>query len=76
MKTETFEKSLARLNEQHQALINRPNHQVDESWNNGLFDRYLHPVVTGAHAPIFWRFDLNPATNPFLIEHLGMNAAF
>jgi len=32
-------------------------------------------VPTGAHAPIYWRFDLNPATNPYLIERLGVNAA-
>ena len=75
MKQVSFEERLARLKGEHEALINRPN-PVDESWNNGVFERYCHPVVTGAHTPLFWRYDLNPASNPFLMERLGVNAAF
>ena len=43
---------------------------------NGIYERYEHPVLTAAHAPLSWRFDLNPATNPFLLERFGINAAF
>jgi 4-O-beta-D-mannosyl-D-glucose phosphorylase len=32
--------------------------------------------VTAAHVPLEWRYDLNPATNPFLLERLGVNAVF
>ncbi len=72
---EAFLKRLARLQADHEALIKRPN-CVDESWSNGVFERYQYPVVTAAHTPLFWRYDLNPATNPFLMERLGVNAAF
>jgi len=41
---------------------------------NGVFLRYEKPVLTADHAPIFWRYDLNPETNPFLMERLGINA--
>lgn len=41
---------------------------------NGVFLRYEKPVLTADHAPVCWRYDLNPATNPFLMERLGINA--
>ena len=41
---------------------------------NGIYDRYKKPVLTAAHSPVFWRYDLNPETNPFLMERIGMNA--
>ncbi|MDQ6843396.1 MAG: glycosidase [Bacteroidota bacterium] len=43
---------------------------------NGIFNRYENPVLTAAHAPLEWRFDFNPATNPRLLERFGINAAF
>ncbi|HVU31916.1 MAG TPA: glycosidase [Opitutaceae bacterium] len=67
-------RQLARIRAAHQKLIERPN-PVDRTWSNGVFERFTHPVVTAAHAPIEWRYDLNPATNPFLMERLGVNAA-
>lgn len=70
-----YEKRLAVLIEQHKQLITRPN-EVDSSWTNGWFSRYRYPALTGAHAPLFWRYDLNPETNPRLLERLGVNAAF
>jgi 4-O-beta-D-mannosyl-D-glucose phosphorylase len=30
-------------------------------------------VLTAAHAPLAWRYDLNPATNPYLMERIGVN---
>ncbi len=70
-----FEHRLQLLTSQHQALIDRPN-EVDAHWNNGLFERYRNPVLTAAHTPLFWRYDLNPATNPYLIERMAINAVF
>ncbi len=72
---EPFAIRLARLTAQHQALITRPN-EVDPTWDNGVYLRYRHPAVTAAHAPLAWRFDLNPITNPRLLERIGVNAAF
>jgi 4-O-beta-D-mannosyl-D-glucose phosphorylase len=43
---------------------------------NGIYDRYEHPVLTAAHAPITWRYDLDQKTNPFLMERMGVNAVF
>jgi 4-O-beta-D-mannosyl-D-glucose phosphorylase len=63
-----------RLFAEHEALIQRPNEPLHES--NGWFRRYRYPVLTAAHTPLFWRYDLDPATNPFCMERLGINAAF
>lgn len=71
----TFISRLEKLTRAQRALIERPN-QIDPDWDNGLFDRWLHPVVTAAHVPLEWRYDFNPQTNPFFMERLGMNAAF
>jgi 4-O-beta-D-mannosyl-D-glucose phosphorylase len=70
-----FVKNLAALRRAHSALLGRKN-KVDTSWYNGVYERYVNPVVTAAHAPLEWRFDLDPKTNPFLLERQGVNAAF
>jgi 4-O-beta-D-mannosyl-D-glucose phosphorylase len=41
---------------------------------NGIFTRYRYPVITAAHIPIHWRFDLDKTTNPLLLERIGVNA--
>jgi 4-O-beta-D-mannosyl-D-glucose phosphorylase len=69
-----FEKALRRKIEQHEKLIRRKNHPMKDG--NGVFDRWENPVLTGAHAPLLWRYDLDPKRNPFLQERLGVNGAF
>ena len=63
-----------RLFAEHQQLLDRPNEPLPEK--NGWFRRYRYPVLTGAHTPLFWRYDLDPETNPLFLERLGINAAF
>ena len=69
-----FDKALRRKVEQHDKLVTRENRRVKDG--NGVFDRWQHPVLTGAHTPLFWRYDLDPRTNPFLQERLGVNCVF
>lgn len=66
-----FESSLSAMRKQHADLISRSN---VPSWSNGVWTRYQNPVLTAEHAPLFWRYDLNPATNPMLLERFGINA--
>ncbi len=54
-------------------LIKKPN-RPDETFYNGIFDRYVNPVLTRDHAPIIWRYDINKDANPFFEERLGINA--
>lgn len=69
-----FNKRLTQLQSNYQQLVTKPNKKQDAG--NGIFDRYQNPVLTAAHAPVFWRYDLNPQTNPYLMERFGINAAF
>ena len=68
-------KEFVRYQKQVNKLIKQKN-KVNKSFYNGVFTRYVNPVVTNHHVPIDWRFDLNEETNPFYIERLGINAAF
>ncbi len=65
---------LADLRADYEALVTRPNAPQPQS--NGVYQRYDHPVITAAHAPLEWRYDLDPATNPFMMERMGVNATF
>ncbi|HEX7411159.1 MAG TPA: glycosidase [Bacteroidales bacterium] len=70
----TFAKRLQQLAEGNELLMTRKNIKNDSG--NGIFERYQFPVLTAAHTPLFWRYDLNPATNPMLLERIGVNAVF
>lgn len=73
--SEEFSHKLRKLESEHATLINRSN-EVDSSWYNGVYTRYRYPVLTAAHVPLEWRFDLDSRSNPFLMERLGVNAVF
>ena len=67
-----FERNKTMVTAKYEALINRKN-IVSDSYN-GIYDRYVYPVLTAAHAPIIWKYDMNPETNPYFMERLGINA--
>ena len=69
-----FQTKVRQLFQQHEKLIRRKNSKLKNG--NGIFDRYENPVVTADHTPIFWRYDLDPKTNPHLMERMGINATF
>ena len=62
---------LSNLKTKHESLLREKNH-VDST--NGICERYVNPIVTADHTPLTWRYDLNPATNPFMQERIGVNA--
>lgn len=66
-----FKERLAALTAAHEELVSRPNRP---SLTNGVWTRYEYPILTAGHTPLFWRYDLDPATNPYLMERIGMNA--
>ena len=57
-----------------EALLARKNRKSD--FYNGIYDRWEYPVLTREHIPLEWRFDLDPAANPYFMERLGVNAVF
>ena len=67
-----FNERLSILTAKYEELINRRNTISEE--DNGVYRRYMNPVLTAAHAPLFWRYDFDPDTNPCLMERIGINA--
>lgn len=69
-----FEERKKQLTERYESLLNRPNEIAPNG--NGVYDRYKYPVLTAEHAPLIWKYDFNPETNPFFSERLGVNGVF
>lgn len=69
---DTFKQKIEQLFQDYEALITRENKPGHHS--NGIFVRYQYPILTAAHTPVFWRYDLDEKSNPFLMERIGMNA--
>ena len=67
-----FNSALNTLKAMHEELLSKKNEKRANA--NGIYNRYVNPIVTAAHAPIEWRYDLNPTTNPDLLERIGVNA--
>ena len=67
----TFNERLVDLTWNHEQLIARPNEPLE---GNGVYERYKYPILTAEHAPLFWRYDLDEQTNPYLMERFGIHA--
>ena len=72
MTNKLFEENKAKVMKRYEEIINRKN--VKSDFYNGIYDRYEYPVLTRDHIPPFWKFDMNPETNPRFMERLGVNA--
>ena len=69
-----FQERLTRLQRAHSQLLSKNNEP--EPVGNGIYTRWQNPVVTAGHIPLNWQYDLDPQTNPFLQQRIGVNAAF
>lgn len=69
----TFDSKLKVLREDHEKLLTRKNRAI---YVNGVYERYEYPILTAAHAPLEWRYDLDKDSNPWLMERFGIHAAF
>ena len=50
----------------YEELIQQKN-EITQDYN-GIYNRYKNPVLTRNHIPLFWKYDLNAATNPLFLE--------
>ncbi|MHA4894228.1 glycoside hydrolase family 130 protein [Pedobacter sp. PWIIR3] len=69
-----FATRLTHIKTQYEETIAKENSV--ELIGNGIYKRFRNPVLSSAHIPYFWKYDLNPVTNPFLMERIGINAVF
>ena len=74
MELNTEFKTLDKEKQRYIKLIHKKNKPISKT--NGIYKRYKYPVLTREHTPIHWRYDLNPKTNPFGLERIGINATF
>lgn len=70
----SFKEKVKNLIDNHQEFLALKNEIKDHS--NGVYQRWKHPIITAAHTPVIWRYDLNEGSNPFLMERIGVNATF
>jgi 4-O-beta-D-mannosyl-D-glucose phosphorylase len=69
-----FKECVRELFAEYEALVARKNTPC--TLHNGVYRRWNNPIITAAHAPPFWRYDLNEKTNPRLLERMGVNSTF
>lgn len=55
----------------HEAFVTKKNSPIE---GNGIVTRWANPVVEAETAPLIWRYDFNPETNPYFMERIGVNA--
>ena len=70
----TSSKSIEQLYQEHNSLTKRKNIEIPH--NSNIYRKYQYPILTAAHVPLHWRFDLNKESNPLVLERLGINAVF
>ena len=66
-----FQQRKAMVLAKYEETIARKNMPIED---NGIFCRYAHPIITAESIPPFWKYDFNPATNPYFMERIGVNA--
>lgn len=67
----TFERRKKLVEERYAAHIARKNTPIE---GNGIYERWANPIITAGSVPPTWRYDFNPATNPYFMERIGVNA--
>lgn len=69
-----FKKRFEAVTSEYMRVVSLKNEP--EANGNGIIERYIHPVLTAGHTPVFWRYDLSPDTNPYFMERFGINGVF
>lgn len=67
-----YQKNKTAVMERYNRLINQKNQKSD--FYNGIYDRFVNPVLTRDHIPPMWKYDFDEKTNPYFMERLGINA--
>ena len=67
-----YQEKVQALRQRHETLLQRKN-QVMEG-GNGIYEKYVYPILTAEHTPLEWKYDFNEQDNPFLMQRIMMNA--
>lgn len=63
------------LLKKQEEFLSRKN-KINEEFYNGIYERYVNPILTRDSVPLTWKYDLNKETNPYFMERLGINCVF
>lgn len=63
------------LLKKQEKLLSRKN-KINKDFYNGIYDRYVYPILTRDSIPLTWKYDICKETNPFFMERLGVNCVF
>ena len=67
-----YQEKVQALRQRHEALLQRKNQVIEGG--NGIYEKYLYPILTAEHTPLEWRYDFNEHDNPYLMQRIMMNA--
>ena len=67
-----YQEKVQALRQRHEALLQRKNQVVEGG--NGIYEKYMFPILTAEHTPLEWKYDFNEKDNPFLMQRIMMNA--
>lgn len=70
----SYQTRLQRLIARYQSHITASN--PPSEGGSGVYERFEHPVLTRDNVPLTWRYDFDPASNPLLLERMGVNSTF
>ena len=74
-----FNEKRAILMKEYEELLNKKNTK-DTTFYNGIYDRWVNPVLTRNHIPYFWKYDMIAAEGQHrggvFLRNRGVNAAF
>ena len=68
----TFQERVKAVREKHEKLLTRVNLPLEDG--NGIYEKYLNPIITAEHTPLEWRYDFNEKDNPYFMQRIMMNA--
>ena len=74
MSRKYFDERLKQLIREYKAVTEGKN--TPKPCGNGIYERFVNAVLTKDHVPLFWKYDLNYETNPWLMERNGVNCVF
>ena len=67
-----YQEKVQALRQRHEALLQRKNKVMEGG--NGIYEKYVYPILTAEHTPLEWKYDFNEQDNPFLMQRIMMNA--
>lgn len=65
--------SFYKMKKEQEKFLSKKN-KIDSSFYNGIYNRYVNPVITRDSIPLTWKYDICKERNPFFMERLGINA--